>query len=283
MERNRIILVVVLAALTVTAASVASLSLLSPRTARPNPNDEFSIFLPSPFVPRSPLYSEAQGNNEFPNVASVSGFGGAKMDPDVAKVTINILTESSTAESATREAAEIFNSLIRSLEEAGIAEDQVRSNSFNLNPIYFYPKDQAPQITGYRLSHSLSVTVASPNLEDLGLKAGDVVDIATAAGVTSISSIQFTVSDESMRILRNEALRNAIRDAREKAEVIADSLEVTLVGVVSISESSFSPAPRFEADFARAEAAIAPAPPTQILPSEFEVTANVFIQYEIGR
>ncbi|MFB3043798.1 MAG: SIMPL domain-containing protein [Nitrososphaerales archaeon] len=282
MERNRIILVLVLAALTVTAASVASLSLLSPRTPRPNSNGEFSIFLPSPFVPRSPLYSEAQLNGEFPNVASVSGFGGAKMDPDVAKVTITILTESSTAESATREAAEIFNALIRSLQEAGIAEEQIRSNSFNLNPIFFFPRDQPPEITGYRLSHSLSVTVAASNLEDLGLRAGDVVDIATAAGVTSVSGIQFTVSDESMRILRNEALRNAILDAREKAEVIADALEVELVGVMSVSESSFSPAPRFEADFARAEAAVGAAPPTQVLPSEFEVTANVFIQYQIG-
>lgn len=287
MQRNRIILAVVLVALTVTAASVASLSLLSPRTQPtqplPNSNGGVPIFLPSPFVPRSPLYSEAQSIGDFPSAASVSGFGGAKMDPDVAKVSISIIAESSSAESATREAAVIFDALISSLVEAGISEEQVRSNSFNLNPIYVYPRDQAPQINGYRLSHSLTVTVASSNLEDLGLRAGDVVDIATGVGVTSVSGIQFTVSEESMRTLRNEALRNAILDAREKAEVIAESLEVELVGVISVSESSFSPAPRFEADFARAEEAIGAAPPTQVLPGEFEITANVFIQYEIGR
>ena len=260
--------------LIIIVASVVSLSLLSPRTSPQAP------IISEPFIPRSPIYSAAQDVGGVANVISISGSGVSKMDPDTAVVSIQIMVESPTADRATRDAANIFDNLIKSLTKEGITEDQIISASFSLNPVFFYPRDQEPQISGYMLRHSISVTVASSELDDLGLRAAEVVDIATKAGVNTVSSIQFTVSEDSMRMLRNDALRNAIIDAREKAEVIADALEVELIGVSSVSENVYTPGPVFF-ESARADVAMG-APPTRVLPGEFEISANVFVQYTIG-
>jgi uncharacterized protein YggE len=70
-----------------------------------------------------------------------------------------------------------------------------------------------------------------------------------------------------------------LSDAEDKAQVIADTLELSIIGVQSVTESSYVPVRTFE--YAEAAGAnIAPSPaPTPVLSGELAVTVNVHIVF----
>jgi uncharacterized protein YggE len=68
-------------------------------------------------------------------------------------------------------------------------------------------------------------------------------------------------------------------DAEDKAQVIADTLELTITGVQSVTESSYVPVRTYEyAEAAGADFAPRPAP-TPIISGELAVTVNVHIVF----
>ncbi len=96
-------------------------------------------------------------------------------------------------------------------------KEQLRTSGVQLFPIYAAPRDGAgqPQISGYRGSYTVLVT-----LDDLSL-IGRVIDGAVEAGANTVLGISFGLKDPSKA--RREALAKAVREAREKAEAIAQA------------------------------------------------------------
>jgi uncharacterized protein YggE len=219
---------------------------------------------------------------KFENMLSVSGTGVARANPDRVLVSLSISQESKTAQQATETAAGVFNKLVQSMTAEGIVRSDIQSNSINLSPVYFYPRDQPPQITGYRLVHSITVTVKSQDATQLGSRAGRIIDAVISSGVTGINGITFTVGDETIKALRTQALKTAIEDAKDKATTMSAALGVKILGVSSISESVYVPTPSPVFKGAREVAAVQAAPPTEIVPGEFEVSVNVYVSYGIS-
>ena len=77
--------------------------------------------------------------------------------------------------------------------------------------------------------------------------------------------------------LKNAALKNAISDARSKAEVIADSLGVKIIGIKSVSESVINIHNR---DYANSVMNMS-MKETSIAPGTMEFNANVVIEFVI--
>jgi len=282
MTKEKIMFGAGLVSLALVAAVILVISSISPSQIG-QPNEGIVIRPPGGQVPAPEQVAAPKTDGaKFENVLSVSGTGMAKANPDRVLVTLSVRQESKTAQQATETAAGVFNKLVQAMTAEGIARSEIQTNSINLSPAYFYPRDQPPQITGYVLEHSITVTVKSQDTTQLGSRAGRIIDTAISSGVTGINGITFAVGDETIKVLRTQALKAAIEDAKDKATTMSAALGVKLLGVSSISENVYVPIPTSIFKGAREVAAAQAAPPTEIVPGEFQVSVNVYVGYGIS-
>ncbi len=226
----------------------------------------------------TPLYTQS-GNYTKASILSVSGTGVVSVKPDRAKIQMAILTEAPTAEKASAQNADSFNVLLKALLDEGITRDNIETVQYTIYPNYDY-NAKIPYILGYRAYHVISVTVVPTQGADLGKLTGKIIDVAVASGVNQINSIQFTVSDDKIKDLRNDALKEAVLDARKKADVMVAALGVHIVAVQQASESSYYPSPVYYREAAPVAAGAKAS--TELVPGELNITASVSIVYEIG-
>jgi uncharacterized protein len=204
---------------------------------------------------------------------SVNGVGRVKAEPDVADVNLGVTKQGEDAKAAADEAATTMDAVIKALLEAGIAEADIQTTTLGLNPIYDWNLNP-PRITGWEASNQVRVTVR--DIESVGV----VVDAATTAGANTVSGISFRVEDPSAA--EAEARSAAVADARAKADQLAADAGVTIIDIISISESGVQPPQPMYLD--RVEMALAAGDSmatTPVLPGEVELSVTVFIQFEI--
>ena len=211
---------------------------------------------------------------ERPGQMVVTARAEVKAEPDMAKFSISVETRAETVEAAREENAETMERLRSALTAAGATPRDLQTKGFSVSPEWQYnPKDGSRQFLGYRVSHTLEVTVN--DLSKLGLW----LDAAMGAGATQVSGPTFGIRDQDA--LEARALSEAARRARAKADVLAQATGVFLKRVVSISEQVSNPPGRtLTVAYAALDAAERSAA-TEISPGEISVTATVTITYEI--
>ena len=160
----------------------------------------------------------------------VSGQGQVQAEPDEATVRLGVQTEADEAGAALEENNERMTAVISATLDAGIAENDIQTEGFRLNPVYdSSPNAQSRELTGYRASNIVRITV-----RDLaGL--GELLDAVVAAGSNTIEGIQFEVSNEAE--LAAAAREAAMQDAQEKAEQLTDLAGAELGPVHTILET----------------------------------------------
>jgi uncharacterized protein YggE len=115
------------------------------------------------------------------------------------------------------------------LAESGIAQTDIQTSRFSIQPIYAPPDPHGDsKLSGYSVSNQVNVKI-----RDVG-KVGDVLDRLVAAGVTNVGNIEFLHADPS-KIL-DQARAAAIADAKRKAEIYAKASGLTLGRVLWITE-----------------------------------------------
>lgn len=204
----------------------------------------------------------------------VYGIGEIKVNPDMAKIMLSVVTEEPNAKDAAAKNAAIVEELIKRLENIGISKENIQTTSYNIYPIYYYPKEGPPTITGYRVVNSLEVKIVERDISKLGLNAGKIIDEAVAAGVNQVTGIMFTVTDDTYKSLKSTALKLAVEDAASKAKLIAETLGVKIVGVKSVNEGSYSPTPVYVKEAAAQSG-------TTIIPGQVTIQYTVQVTYLI--
>lgn len=173
---------------------------------------------------------------------SVVGEGRAVMAPDMAVMTLTVTREGKTAREALNANSEAMGEVIKSMRSEGVAERDLQTSRFSIQPKYIYPKHRAnetpsaPRIVGYTVRNSLTVRV-----RDLK-RVGVLLDQSVSLGVNEGGDIQFT-NDNPANALR-EARIIAVKNARAKAETLASAAGVGLGDILDISETSRSSGPR---------------------------------------
>lgn len=210
-------------------------------------------------------------------VIVVNGEGTASDKPNIISIRVDIRAESKSAEEATSIVAKNFDILVESLSKENIRKNDIVSNNFDLGPIYYYPRDGPPEISGYRAIHSVTITKQT-NPDDIGKEAGEIIDRITDAGINDVSLVQFLLDEATVKELKKLALENAVENAKEKASTLAKASDVELGSVLAISESAqFSIAePRF-AMIERADAMMS----TELVAGNYYITANVEVKFRI--
>lgn len=216
-------------------------------------------------------------DNSQQNVVSVSGMAELTVQPDKAEMYISIITNGTEAVQAQDRNRDLSQAVMDALKDAGIAERDMETTSYNLYPTSRWDSRLQHSInTGYELRHTLKVT--TNEVDEIGKYA----DIAVRAGANSIQQISFSLSKELEQQVRDQALGRAGEAAKAKADSIASTMGIRLGSIVAVQESNFYFTPYDFAPMARAEsAAMDAAEPTRIAPQSVDVRASISVQYAI--
>ncbi|MEM3737425.1 MAG: SIMPL domain-containing protein [Candidatus Bathyarchaeia archaeon] len=216
--------------------------------------------------------SRTLGEEEEDRTLTVTGTGVAKASPDRVIVVLGVTTRSDTAADAQKLNSEKMSNIIEALKSVGVEEDQMETTDVGLSPVWQYPEYGIPIIAGYESHNNLKLT-----LERLDM-AGTVIDAAVSAGANSVSYVSFTLSEEATERLQLEALALAVREAKSRADVVAEGAGITLSGPVSITIGEGYipyPSPIYKLEAGMTSTPVLP-------PSELSVTATVTMVYEIA-
>jgi uncharacterized protein YggE len=193
-------------------------------------------------------YVATANADETKAAITVIGEGSVSAAPDMAVVSTGVMTRSDTASEALSRNNSAMTRVMSVLKQHGIDQKDIQTSGFNVQPEFNYKnREQPPAITGYRVTNGLTVKV-----HDLSVLA-TVLDALVQAGSNQISGVQFTFKDASS--LKDQARRNAYRNARARAELYAEEANVKLGTIQLITEGPISvPFPRRAQRMATAEA-----------------------------
>ena len=208
----------------------------------------------------------------MPRLISLSGHGEMRMAPDMAFVTTGVLSQGVTAAEALAANTAAMNALFAALMGAGIAEKDVQTSNFFVQPRYNFQDGKAPELIGYDVSNTVTVIVRK--IGDLG----PLLDKVVQAGSNQINGIGFEVSKPDAAL--DEARKLATADATRKAKIYAEAMGVSLGRVMSISEgvNDQPPMPMARGKVMMADAAAAPVP---VAAGEQTLSVDVNITWEI--
>ena len=167
----------------------------------------------------------------------VSATGKTNMAPDMATVSAGVVTQGKTAREAMFGNATKMTRVFEELEAAQIERKYITTSQLSLQPKYNYQNRQSPKIDGYEARNTVSAKTY--DLENVGA----MLDALVKAGVNNINSVQFSIKDP--KAAKDKAREDAIREARAKAQAMADAAGVKLGKLMSLSESggNFRPQP----------------------------------------
>ena len=217
------------------------------------------------------------------NTINVSGEGEVFAIPDTATFSFTVNETGKDVATAQTKATKKANDTIDYLKGQGIAEIDIKTTDYNVNPQYEYASQictsngycppQRQTIIGYEVSQTILVKVRDTD------KAGTLLSGVGSRGVSNVSGLNFTVADEDA--LKAEARDKAITKAKAKANVLAKSLGVSIVRVVAFNENDYGgPVPMYaKMETMSADAGSAPVP--QIPVGQNKITSNVSVTYEI--
>ena len=210
------------------------------------------------------------GDEAQAKTISLAGSGSASAQADQASISMGVeVTDESAADAISENAAKMA-AVIEAVEALGVSEDDIYTSQYSVYAQYDWT-ESGRVFRGYTVTNMVRVTVK--NLDDVGL----IIDAAGAAGANRMDSISFELSDAKREELKMNAYVVALEDAQAKADLIAETLGLTITGVQSVSESSYVPARTYqsvaEADYAMGSA------PTPILSGELTVAVSVYIVY----
>ena len=173
---------------------------------------------------------------------TVGGDAIVQAQPDTAILTISVVTQGRRAIDAQQENATKTDAVMQALKAAAGPSAEIKTSGYSVQPQRVYRENQPPTITGYEARNTITVT-----LGDLK-KVADVIDASSQAGANDIAGIAFTLRQD--RPARDQALRQATREAMSKAEVVANALGRKVTRIVEVQEEGFvrPPQPVYQAE-----------------------------------
>lgn len=205
---------------------------------------------------------------------TVTGEGVASAQPDMAVVSVGVVTQATRAHDAMAQNSKSMGEVIAAVKEARIEARDIETSQISLRPQYSYPGQgsrEAPRLVGYEATNNISVRV-----RDLA-KLGSVLDRLVTVGANQIRSVELTVSEPGP--LRDTARTAATKDAMRKANLLAEAAGVRIVRLFSLVED-VQEGPRPLAMRMQAEAAVAR--PVPIEAGEQEIRTRVTAVFEIA-
>ena len=204
----------------------------------------------------------------------VNGMGDVTAIPDMAIVSLGVEVEEDTVQAAMDKAAAAMDSVVAVLRANGVAEKDIQTQWFNIYPVRNWTEREGT-IVGFQVTNTVSVKVREVDT------IGSIMDAVAKAGgdLIRINGLSFTVDDPSKYY--TEARAEAVADATEKAQQLADLAGVQLGAPFYISEGGgYNPTPIYM-DNAMKSYEGSSVPTTPINPGETEIILTVQMSFTI--
>lgn len=209
-------------------------------------------------------------NEKDPKSITVSAQGTIKVMPDVAYVTVGVITQDADMQKAQDNNAQAMSAMFEALKTAGLTDDDMRTTQYNAYPIYDY-SSETKTIVSYEVTNQAELTI-----KDID-RAGEIIDIAVNNGANMTNAIRFDLLDE--QISYNEALKLAVEAAKAKADTLSKAGGVKIIGTLQMSENSSGGQISRQYEMAAADENASGSTP--ISASDLDIQASVTITYEI--
>ena len=226
--------------------------------------------------------SPAQNNANASNTLSLTGTATTMVKPDKVTVSLGVQTTTNTADTALAANSKIMNKVIDALKATGIKDNETSTSSFSISPNYNYSQPSsatASRITGFTVSNTIQIQSTNIN------NTSKWIDTAISAGANTVDRIDFALSDKKLEETKNTLIKQAMQDARAKADIVASAAGMKIAGIRSINlndlaiQPPFPPAPipLTKQSLATAEQAR----PTPVISGQEEVSINIAVVFLI--
>lgn len=225
------------------------------------------------------LVSKTQGTgeivtNEQVGTISVNASSTVYVTPDEASVSIGIETSGASMEEASLENDRKAENIINKVQVEGVLKENIKIIEYSIEPQYQkqtigvdlkqYPEGKII-ISSYKIKEVIQIKMPVEKVEV-------VIKTALEASATTISDLKFEVKDRESYV--ESARVDAVNKAREKAESIAQSLNVKLSNPVNYSDNDYD---SIYGGGGAGSLAI-----TDVI-SKNEITINTYITYSIKK
>ncbi len=168
---------------------------------------------------------------------TAQGEGRVEIAPDAARLYLGVEAEEPTLAEARRANERIFRKVLTQVQQLKINGLLMKSDGISVSLIKedSPPRNKLAKVIGYRVYNSVTVRVTDSNAGNLAQHASRVLDAALAAGANHFNGVTFLRQDS--RGAYNQALRQAIDDAKLNAAMIASQAKVNLGRLRSITPS----------------------------------------------
>ncbi|HYY30416.1 MAG TPA: SIMPL domain-containing protein [Chthoniobacterales bacterium] len=215
---------------------------------------------------------------QTPQIISVYGTGTVHVAPNLATITIAVITQNKDALQAQQENAKRSVEVTNAVK--GVSDPTLEVSTGDYAITVQHPIEgnvRTTEITGYQVTNTISV-----KLHDLS-KVGEVLDQATLAGANSVSQVSFDL--ENNEASRREALSAATADAVARVQAIARGLNANdgspvRFRTIDVSEPGLEYTPgRANDQVIRSFAPAAASTPIEV--GRLDVTATVCLRAEL--
>lgn len=164
-----------------------------------------------------------------PTSISVEGTGEAFGKPDIATISFGIEAKEAAAKDAQAKVDGKMKEVQEYLKSVGVEEKDIKSTYYYVGQWFdysvapctnFYCPPSEPTLKGYQATQNVTVKVRDT------AKVGDILGNLGSKELQNVSGPEFTIDD--MDVLKAQAREAAIKDAQEKADVLAKNLGVRL-------------------------------------------------------
>lgn len=210
-----------------------------------------------------------------------SGEGKVTEVPDTATIYVGVTQTSGNVVDAKNKTNILVNKVIYDIKAQGVSEKDIKTTNYSINPNYgvgeivpmMYPiRDGGNNITGYTVTQNLEIKIKDTE------KVNKIIDAVTKSGANLVGGVSFTFSDELSEKLENQARKEAVADAKKKAQNLANASGIRLGKIVNVVENSSFP--RFMPLMKASEAGGDTSTQTQVTPGENTIIVGVTIYYE---
>lgn len=214
-------------------------------------------------------YADGKDKTEI----NVNGSGEVLVAADTAVITLGITTQNKDVLEAQNTVNAAIEKIRTALIENGIKKEDINTDRLRIYAVYDY-SNNVERLAAYNASSYLAIRTTDMDM------VGKIIDIAFGAGANTLNDIEFSASDTEEA--STEALTDAVKDARRKAEIMAAAAGLKITGIESITESySYSGDSGVNAFYKNAVMADeATGASTLVQASKLKVSASVSIVFE---
>ena len=162
------------------------------------------------------------------NTVQGSGSATRKVKPDMAQLSIGVVTQAATAQAAADQNAPIADAVMKALQAVLGTSGTIETEYYSIYPVFNY--DSGPKVIGYAVTNTVQVTTTNVSL------VGKLIDAGNAAGANSVNGPSFGLQNPEPET--QLALAAAAKQALAHAAAIASGLGARTGAVLSAQEAS---------------------------------------------